>query len=126
MLYRTVKEDLNHNLLISLSDDHGPASCLTYEDIQKHGQSTPYTTVIVYTFVTNILYRGVPANQLAFIMRYSVSILLAQIDNAYVTLPNTAKKNRAGDKPSHLVLKFLTDSSEYYLIILRLDVDLHI
>lgn len=61
---------------------------------------------------------GLPANQLAFNIRYSVSILLTQIDNAYVTLPNTAKKNRAGDKPSHLVLKFLTDLSERQLIIL--------
>jgi hypothetical protein len=63
---------------------------------------------------------GVPANQLAFIIRYSVSILLAQIENAYVTLPNIAKKNRAGDKPSHLVLKFLTDLNERLILLIRM------
>ncbi len=62
----------------------------------------------------------VPANQLAFVIRYSVSILLTQIENTYVTLPNNAKKNRAGDKPSHLVLKFLTDLNEHLILLIRM------
>jgi hypothetical protein len=35
-------------------------------------------------------------------------MLFAQIDSAYVVLPKIAKKNNAGDKPSHRVLKFFT------------------
>lgn len=41
-------------------------------------------------------------------MRYSLSVLLARIDEEYAVFPHMAKKKRAGDKPSHLVLKFLT------------------
>lgn len=54
------------------------------------------------------LIKHLPANQPAFLIRYPRSILSAQIDHAYVVFPNIAKKKRAGDKPSHRVLKFFT------------------
>lgn len=49
-----------------------------------------------------------PASQLALVMRYSFSMLLTHIDSEYVALPRIEKKNSAGARPSHRVLKFLT------------------
>jgi len=49
-----------------------------------------------------------PANQLAFLMRYALSMFFTQMDNAYVVFPRIEKKKSAGDNASHRVLKFLT------------------
>lgn len=48
-----------------------------------------------------------PAIQLPFLIRYPRSVEAANIDKTYATLPNIANTKRAGDSPSHLVLKFL-------------------
>ena len=56
----------------------------------------------------NIRYQGLPASQPALRIRYPGSVLFAQMDKEYVALPKIEKKKRAGDKPSHRVLKFFT------------------
>ena len=49
-----------------------------------------------------------PANQGPFASKYFIFIEAKQIDNAYVLLPEIAKRNRAGDSPSHFVSTFFT------------------
>ena len=74
--------------------------------------ATKRTTVSVNT-QNDVTLIAEPANQGAFANRYFFFIEARHIENAYVQFPVTANRNRAGDRPSHLVSKFFTVESAY-------------
>lgn len=107
----------------SMRIETGPGSRRSFilvNPAPKIGVLTMKSKNIVSTLPSEHQYAGVvrdvrqnpwrysPASQLAFVRRYSRSMLLTHMDRENVALPIIVKKNIARAKPSHRVVKFLT------------------